>query len=90
MPAIRPLSDMRNNIGEITQIVDEDRMPVFLTKHGKGKYVFLSMDEYDRMSSLHELYMEIDKGLYDIRQGRTRDFSEAMKEIRKDIADGNL
>lgn len=49
LPKIRPLSDLRTSIGEITAFVDEKQAPVVLTKHGRGKYVLLSVEEYDEL-----------------------------------------
>lgn len=86
LPQIRPLSDLRANIGEITEFVDKEQTPVILTKHGRGKYVFLSMEEYGELIAKQELYKLLDEGLDDIKQGRTQDFGMAMKEIREDIA----
>ena len=88
LPQIRPLSDLRLNIGEITEFVDKRQTPVILTKHGRGKYVFLSVDEYGELIARKELYRLLDEGLEDVVNGRTQEFSAAMKEIREDIANG--
>ena len=81
-PQIRPLSDLRSSIGEITEFVDNQQTPVILTKHGRGKYVFLSVEEYSGLVSRRELYQLLDEGLDDIANGRTQEFSAAMKEVR--------
>ena len=87
---IRPLSDLRVSIGEITEFVDSQQTPVILTKHGRGRYVFLSLDEYGELVSRRELYQLLDQGLDDIANGRTQEFSAAMKEIREDVANGRI
>ena len=87
---IRPLSDLRSSIGEITEFVDNQQTPVILTKHGRGKYVFLSLEEYSELVARRELYQLLDEGLDDIANGRTQEFSAAMKEIRKGIAGGGV
>jgi len=89
-PQIRPLSDLRSSIGEITEFVDNQQTPVILTKHGHGKYVFLSLEEYSELVARRELYQLLDEGLDDIANGRTQEFSAAMKEIRKGIAGGGV
>ena len=89
-PQIRPLSDLRSSIGEITEFVDKQQTPVILTKHGRGKYVFLSVEEYSELVARRELYQLLDEGLDDIANGHTQEFGAAMKEIRKDIADGGV
>lgn len=90
LPQIRPLSDLRVNIGEITEFVDSQQTPVILTKHGRGKYVFLSVEEYGELIARRELYQLLDEGLDDIANGRTQEFGAAMKEIREDIANGRV
>ena len=89
-PQIRPLSDLRSSIGEITEYVDSQQTPVILTKHGRGKYVFLSVEAYSEFVARRELYKLLDEGLDDIAGGRTQEFSAAMKEIRQDIADDRI
>ena len=89
-PQIRPLSDLRLNIGEITKFVDSQQTPVILTKHGRGKYVFLSVEEYGELVARRELYQLLDDGLDDIANGRTQEFAVAMQEIRGDIANGRI
>ena len=89
-PQIRPLSDLRLKIGEITEFVDKQQTPVILTKHGRGKYVLLGVEEYSRLVALNELYRLIDEGLDDIKNGHTQEFSVAMKEIREGIANARL
>jgi len=90
LPQIRPLSDLRVNIGEITEFVDCEQTPVVLTKHGRGKYVFLSLAGYNELVARRELYQLLDEGLDDIAKGRTQEFGAAMQEIRGDIANGRV
>ncbi|MCL2671139.1 MAG: type II toxin-antitoxin system Phd/YefM family antitoxin [Clostridiales bacterium] len=89
-PQIRPLSDLRANIGEITDFVDTEQVPVVLTKHGRGKYVLLSVEGYRELVARRELYQLLDEGLEDIANGRTQDFGAAMREIREGIANGRV
>jgi prevent-host-death family protein len=79
LPQIRPLSDLRVSMGEITDFVDSQQMPVILTKHGRGKYVFLSFEEYSELIARRELYQLLDEGLDDIACGRTQEFVSVMK-----------
>jgi len=89
-PQIRPLSDLRVNIGEITEFVDSQQTPVILTKHGRGKYVFLSVEGYSELVARRDLYRLLDEGLDDIENGRTKEFDAAMQELREDIANGKV
>jgi len=60
LPAIRPLSDLRTSIGEITSFVDSGKAPVVLTKHGRGKYVLLGVEEYDDLVTQKTVLAESD------------------------------
>lgn len=46
MPIIKPVSDLRN-YNEVLACVTPNQ-PVYLTKNGRGKYVILDLDEYNR------------------------------------------
>lgn len=46
MPIIKPVSDLRNYNEVLAQVTENQ--PVYLTKNGRGKYVILDLDEYDR------------------------------------------
>lgn len=50
---IRPVSDLRNKFPEIEKIVEEGS-PVFLTKHGYGSMVVMSIDTYSRLMCYYE------------------------------------
>ncbi len=36
MPIIKPISDLRNNFNEISEICHKEGEPVFITKNGQG------------------------------------------------------
>lgn len=60
MPCILPVSDLRN-YNEVLQNVSEDS-PVFLTKNGRGCYVVIDINEYERMVAELKLRHAIDEG----------------------------
>lgn len=43
---IRPVSDLRNKLPEIKEIVVKEGQPVYLTKNGHGSMVVLSIEKY--------------------------------------------
>ena len=53
---IRPLSDLRNSFADITRTVEETRQPVILTKHGRGKLVCMSYDDYEKRVFQREIF----------------------------------
>jgi len=59
MPIIRPISDLRNNAAEISNLCHEADQPVFITKNGKGDMVVMSQAHFERMDRRLELYMQL-------------------------------
>ena len=59
MQNIRPVSDLRNNFAEISKIVHENSVPVFLTKNGYGDMVVLSMEAYQNLQFDSEVYAKL-------------------------------
>ena len=60
MPTIKPVSDLRN-YPDVLQDVTVDS-PVFLTKNGRGKYVLMDIDDYEKTISSLKLINELSKG----------------------------
>ena len=90
LPDVRPISDLRQNMAEIMESIDTEKRPVILTKHGRGKYILLSIEEYNRISAIDELYRAIDDGVADIDAGHVSDFREFAKLLREDIKNGRI
>ena len=60
MPNIKPVSDLRNYTEVLRDIVVGE--PVFLTKNGRGRFVILDMEEYERQQATIKLLTELAKG----------------------------
>ena len=80
MPTIRPSADLRNSYNEISEFCHEYSEPVFITKNGKGDLAVMSIDVYEKLIGKFELYQLLDKGLEDVRESRTKSYSDFMKE----------
>ena len=62
MPAIKPVSDLRN-YNEVLKEVDQSGM-IYLTRNGSGAYAIMSIreaDEYERLKALHGLLSDLDR-----------------------------
>ena len=90
LPDVRPVSDLRQNMAEVMDSIDTEKRPVILTKHGRGKYVLLSIDDYNRITALNVLYEAIDEGIADIEAGRVSDFREFARQLREDMKNGKV
>ena len=85
MPSIKPVSDLRNYT-EVLRDVDGGE-PVFLTKNGKGRYVILDIEEYEKIRATLKLMNELEKGERSARENGWIDFSVIEKEFANDIKD---
>ena len=50
MPSIRPSSDLRNNYNEISEFCHKYKLPVYITKNGRGDLVVLSVEAYETLA----------------------------------------
>ena len=85
MPNIKPVSDLRNYT-EVLRDVDGGE-PVFLTKSGRGRYVILDIEEYEKIRATLKLMNELEKGERSARGNGWIDFSEIEKEFANDTKD---
>ena len=60
MPNIKPISDLRN-YNEILKDISVGE-PVFLTKNGRGRYVILDIEEFEKTQATIKLLNELVKG----------------------------
>jgi len=90
LPDVRPVSDLRQNMAEVMESIDTENRPVILTKHGRGRYILLSIEDYNRITAANVLYEAIDEGIADIEAGYVSDFREFARELREEMNDGCL
>ena len=85
MNRIRPVSDLRNNVADISKTVHETAEPVFLTKNGYGDMVVLSMEAFENLHFESEIYFKLQEAereasLTDQRYS-SKDVLQAMKDV---------
>ncbi|MCL2323952.1 MAG: type II toxin-antitoxin system prevent-host-death family antitoxin [Actinomycetia bacterium] len=90
MPQIKSSTDLRNSYNEISTFCHETREPVFITKNGQGDLAVMSVELFEQMNGRFELYRLLDEGRAAVKEGRKRPLSEAMQDIKREIADGKL
>ena len=81
MPNIRSSTDLRNNYNEISTFCRETREPVFITRNGQGDLAVMSMEAYDEVTGLGELYRLLDEGHADVLAGRGSPLEEVFDDI---------
>lgn len=67
MPNIKPISDLRN-YNEILKDCQNGE-PVFLTKNGRGKYVLLDIEEYEKQQTILKLLSQLNEAEEAIKTG---------------------
>lgn len=60
MPNIKPVSDLRN-YAEVLRDISVGE-PVFLTKNGRGRYVLIDIEDYEKTNATIKLLTELSKG----------------------------
>ncbi len=85
MPKIIPVSDLRN-YNEVLRNVEIGE-PVFLTKNGRGRYVILDIDEFERLKAEMKLMSELEKGERSAREKGWIKAEDVKKEFASDIQD---
>ena len=87
MPIIRPVSDLRNNFNEISELCHAGNEPVFITRQGKGDMVVMGHAHYENLSNLIELYRKLDEAeALDASGDEGISHREMMKRLRERIA----
>jgi prevent-host-death family protein len=79
MPNIKPVSDLRNYTEVLRDI--SNGSPVFLTKNGRGRYVIIDMEEYEKTQAAIKLMAELEKG----RISGELEGWFTLEEVRKEL-----
>jgi PHD/YefM family antitoxin component YafN of YafNO toxin-antitoxin module len=81
---------LRNNYNEISKFCHESREPIFITKNGQGDLAVMSIETYEMLNGKLELYRLLDEGRAAVKEGRKRPLADVMRDIRQEIADGEI
>ncbi len=60
MPVIKPISDLRSYNSVLNDV--DFGTPVFLTKNGRGRYVLMDIDEYEKNQACLSLLSSLAEG----------------------------
>ena len=76
MPNIKPVSDLRSYNDVLKDCIDGE--PVFLTKNGRGKYVILEIDEYEKQQATLKMLSK----LADAEQSVEKEGWKSMTDLK--------
>lgn len=79
MPNIKPISDLRN-YNEVLRDISVGE-PVFLTKNGRGKYVIVDINEYEKMKASLKLLSQLAQGEQAGKEKGWRTLEEVEAEL---------
>ncbi len=79
MPAIKPISDLRNYPSVLKEIAPGS--PVFLTKNGRGKFVLMDMDEYEQSKAAVSLLKAFVRGESSAKERGKMTFDELQAAL---------
>lgn len=79
MPNILPVSDLRN-YNEVLKNCQVGE-PVFLTKNGRGRFVILDIDDYERERAEKKLLMKLQEAEEAVKDGEGWHSLDELKAI---------
>ena len=82
MPQIIPIKDLKDT-AKVSEMCHKSADPIFVTKHGYGDMVLMSMETFEEMHQKEQLYRELEISENEIRGGKTRSAREALSDVRE-------
>jgi hypothetical protein len=81
MPKIIPIRDLKNT-SEISEMCHNSKEPIFVTKNGYDDMVIMSMNTFEKIVFMNDLYRKLQQGESSIDKGEVLDGFDALKDIR--------
>jgi len=82
MPNIKPVSDLRNYNDVLSSC--QDGAPVFLTKNGRGRYVLMEIQDYEKQQAVIKLLSKLSEAEDAIKTG---DEWKSLDDLRNALED---
>ena len=79
MPNIKPVSDLRNYNEVLRDIAVGE--PVFLTKNGRGRYVLIDIEEYEKTKAAIKLLSKLSEAENSVNDEEMWVSSEEVRNI---------
>ncbi len=81
MPQIIPIRDLKNT-SEISEKCHLANEPVFITKNGYSDMVIMSMEVYEKMAYINDIYEKIKQGEKSIDDERVMTAKQSVDTLR--------
>ena len=82
MPQIIPIRDLKKT-SELSALCRTTKEPVFVTKNGYGDMVIMSMETYEKMMFLNDVYRKLEEGERSIQAGNVMDAFDSIKATKE-------
>ena len=80
VPAIVPISDLREDAANILDRMKKSHEPVVITQRGRATAVMVSVEEYERAAHEREILHLLVQGDKEVASGRGHELEEVLKE----------
>ena len=88
MPAIIPITDLRQDAAAALKRLKASRQPVVITQRGRAAAVLLSMEAYERSEHERQLLHLLARGEQEIAAGKGFGLDEVLKQADALLAGG--
>ncbi len=82
MPQIIPIKDLKNT-AEISEKCHATSEPLFVTKNGYGDMVIMSIENYEKMAYMNDIYRKLEVAELSIGQGKTIFGTDSIRKLRE-------
>ena len=82
MPRIIPIRDLKNTAA-ISQMCNESREPIYITKNGYGDMVIMSMKVYEENMLMLDVYDRLAAAEDEVQAGKVTDAESSLRELRQ-------
>jgi prevent-host-death family protein len=83
VPAIVPVSDLRQGAADVLAQVRKSRQPVVITQRGRAAAVMISVESYEESEREREILRRLAQGEREIAKGRSFDLRDVMADADK-------
>src|SRR5208282_4266551 len=88
LPAIIPVSDLRQDAARVLSDVRKSSEPVFITQRGRATAVLMSLDVFERSQAERELLLLLARGEKEIAAGVGHSLEQVLAEAEALLSDG--
>lgn len=80
MPQIIPIRDLKNT-SEISEMCHKSDEPIFVNKNGYGDMVIMSIETYEKMLYINDIYKKIEQGEKAISENRVINAKQSVDSL---------